>query len=162
MNENASDVEGRRADVYEAFRRYLQAKRVFLTAAERCSLKGWPHLTSAFENAFGVQVLLVECEAFRFEYLFKDFSADAALWKSVTDISDGLLKGWSDVEEKALAYHNVYYAEVLKALATRRAALDSAALAGPMRALERDPEYIAARSVLHEELQQLDDQLKTV
>lgn len=146
----------------EAFRQYLESSREFLLAAEGFALKGWPDRKVALHNTFRLQQLFHDREALRFDHLTVGLGPEDVLWKSLSSMSsifqriDAL---WNDVEEDALKMANAAYADILAEIKESQVSMDSAALDGPLLALQRDPEYHSAREVARQILLKLDDEM---
>lgn len=146
----------------EAFRQYLESSREFILAAEGFALKGWPDRKVALHNTFRLQLLFHDREALRFDHLTVGLGPEDVLWKSLSSMSnifqriDAL---WNDVEEDALKMANAAYADKLAEIKEIQVSMDSAALDGPLLALQRDPEYHSAREVARQILLKLDDEM---
>jgi len=153
---------GKDVVVREAFRQYLESSREFILAAEGFALKGWPDRKVALHNTFRLQLLFHDREALRFDHLTVGLGPEDVLWKSLSSMSnifqriDAL---WNDVEEDALKMANAAYADKLAEIKEIQVSMDSAALDGPLLALQRDPEYHSAREVARQILLKLDDEM---
>jgi hypothetical protein len=153
---------GKDVVVREGFRQYLESSREFLLAAEGFALKGWPDRKVALHNTFRLQQLFHDREALRFDHLTVGLGPEDVLWKSLSSMSnifqriDAL---WNDVEEDALKMANAAYADILAEIKESQVSMDSAALDGPLLALQRDPEYHSAREVARQILLTLDDEM---
>lgn len=145
--------------VREIFRRYIDAKRDFLTITARCYLKGWPDRKSAVQAWSALCALVIEQEVLRFDYLISGARLDAAVWKSLESILNRISKDWKECDERELAAQSSAYQDVLKQLAAAESIVDKPALHGPFSGAKGDPEWLNAIHAFDKRRSDLDDQL---
>ena len=164
MSSMATDFDAlkqRATVVAQSFREYIQAKYDFLAVAQACSVRGWPDRKAQVENAWRLQVLFSRREELRLEFLFKRRAHEIGIFKSVSEISSRLAEHWSanDEAEADAVGTRSEYSDVLHEIEILQANLDSEVLAGPFQDVQRDPDYLFARSRLQDKLQLVEAKL---
>lgn len=146
--------------IQQIFRKSKDANREFMRRAHLCSLKGWPDRKRELEVAFELQLLLLSQREMRFGHLLKTGVIQHERVLSLLEVSERLGGGWGDMEEMALAESDPEYRKLNRAIGEHRRALNADAIDGPLRDLQRDPEYRQARQEYFETLKQLDAQFE--
>jgi hypothetical protein len=129
---------------------FTDAKRELLTVADKCFIKGWPDRESALKNASESRRLVIELESLRFDYLISSTPLDGTVWRSLKSIFERMYKDWS-IDAKS-----EIYGRVTKELELSKASVDKAALDGPSKAAENDPEFRNAFKAFDAKLAELD------
>jgi hypothetical protein len=153
--------EDRASVVRDAFRQYTDAKREFLAITERCYLKGWPDRKAALQHFSKVCALIMEQESLRFDYLMSGIFVEAAVWKSLTGILNRISKDWKDSDEVALETNSPAYRDITNQL-TAAGPIDKAALDGPYKGAEGDPEFRSAIHAFNNRRIELDERLASL
>jgi len=148
--------------IRDVFCQYIESKRLFLSIAERCSIKGWPDRRAALQNSFRLQQLFNEREALRFDHLMNYHRFTVGDWKSLQTISARLEQGWSASEEEALRHVNSRYDDLEREILACQASQDPEALDEPLRAVQRDSEYVSARDAISRRTLELDKHLARI
>jgi hypothetical protein len=146
----------RRKVVRDVYRTYLKCTREFMKLAEECALKASADQRVTLLNCFRLQALMNEQQSIRFSFLYESKSLDWTLFKSLDEIFQRLDKGWSAAEEEALKQRNLHYRGVcqeIKDIQLKRGEFDS--LTAPLKAVEQDPQYRAAREAIANRVQEL-------
>lgn len=146
-------------EVRDVFREYIEAKREFLAVTDRCSLKGWPDRKSVLEDFSKMCAFVIEQEVLRFDYMLSGVPVEAAVWKSLEGILNRISKDWKDSDESGLAAKSAAYRDVSKQLAAAEAIVDKAALDGPFKGTQGDPEWKNAVRVFNDKRSELDKRL---
>lgn len=144
----------------EIFRKSKDASREFMRQTHLCSLKGWPDRKRELDIAFELQLLLLRQREMRFRHLFQTGIIQHEKLLSLADVAERLANGWLESEEAALAGSDPDYQKLVRAIEGHRSALNADAIDGPLRALQRDPEYRQARQGYFETLKGLDVQFE--
>jgi polyhydroxyalkanoate synthesis regulator phasin len=88
---------------------------------------------------------------------------NAGEWKSISDISDisdRVVTNWSEEDDMNLQEASPSYQELLQEITKLQPLLDKHAVDEPFSALQRDTEYLSARTAMQETLQHLDERLR--
>lgn len=159
MMSNATKTKDRRKLIQAAYQEYLKAKHELFAISELCAFKGWPDRKDALKIAFRIQFLFNEVEALRLEYVLQRNFSEIIVRTSVAGIFKRLINEWSEDEEAALKEDNPTYTDVVSEIARLNAKKDSAAVDGPLQAMEKDPEYIRAREMMRRVLREVNKKL---
>lgn len=150
MTENISDL------LQQIFQRSKDANRDFMRRAHLCSQKGWPDRKRELDVAFELQLLLSSQREMRFAYLMTGGVIQYERQSSLLKLSERLGRGWSDTEEAAFTESASDYEKLERDIQECQRALDPEAIDGPLRDLEKDPEYQQARQEYLKTLRELD------
>ena len=90
----------------------------------------------------------------RFEYLLKTKSLDCSIFKSLDEIDERLDKDWDLSEEDALKKSNAHYTGICQEIVDIKSKWDSDSLTAPLKTLEQDPHYRAAREANADRIQE--------
>lgn len=152
-------IQHRAKEVRGAYREYLEWAKSLLTLAETTSVSVSPTQEVVLRNVFRLQILYNEREALRFEYFFRKCSTEVAAFRSLSDLSERLIKDWSDDDEDGIKSGNSNYASVLQGIADLEGKTDSPALDKPFQTLTEDPNYRKARLAFAERTKELNERL---
>ena len=148
--------------VADVFRRFLEARREFNLALERCSLKGWPDRKAAIHNATHLQKVFFERLSVRLKDLVLRSGLDDISWNEYTTtrkVHERLQDGWTDDEEQALRLCDKAYARMEGEIAKLQTTADPPALDGPFTMAQRDPDLVSAGIKLESTVRALDREL---
>ena len=155
-------TSGRAGLVEEVFFRYLDARRTFNLALERCALKGWPDRSAAIRNATQLQELYFSQLSARLTHLVLQEGSDDVNWLDYTNtfkVHERLQDRWSEHEEQTLRLSDSAYSQIESEISKREAAADPEILIEPFNMAKRDPELIAAGHELNDTTFALDRKL---
>jgi hypothetical protein len=148
-------MKGRHALVRDAYRKSMQSYREFTNLWEQRAIEVSPDQKPVLLNCFRLQNLLMDQRAIRFEYLLKSKSLDCAIFESLDEIAERLDKDWNATEEGALKECNSHYSDLSREIYDIQSKWAPDALAAPLKAVEQDPEYRAAREAIANRVQEL-------
>jgi hypothetical protein len=148
-------LKSRRAMVRDVFREYLKSRRDFMKWAGHRAIGIAPDHSAALLKCFHLQALMNEQQSIRFDFLSKSKSVDFALFKTLDEVSQRLLKDWSAAEEEALEKRNPHYCHVSQEIKDIQSNWDADSLTAPLRVLDQDPEYRTARLADADRVQEL-------
>lgn len=141
--------------VRDTYRKSMQSYREFTNLWERRAIEVSPDQKPLLLNCFRLQNLLMDQRAIRFEYLLKSKSMDCAIFKSLDEISERLDKDWTATEEGDLKESNSNYRDICQEIDDIQSKWDSDSLTAPLKAVEQDPQYRAAREAIADRVQEL-------
>jgi hypothetical protein len=148
--------------VEEVFLRYLDARRAFNLALERCALKGWPDRSAAVRNAARLQELFYEILSLRLKHLVLRSASNDIGWNEYTSTEKVQVRvqdGWSEHEEQTLRLRDTAYAQIQSEITKLQAAADPETLIEPFNMAKRDPELVSAGWRLNNTVLALDREL---
>jgi hypothetical protein len=138
-------MRSRHAVVRNTYRKYMNSFREFTSLCRQRAILVSPDQEVLMLNCFKLWDLLMDQRAIRFEYLLKSQSLDCAIFKSLDEIEERLDKDWEAAEESTLKKSNAHYASICQEIADIKSKWDADSLTAPLKALEQDPQYRAAR-----------------
>jgi hypothetical protein len=153
------DLKSRHALVRDTYRKDMKSIREFMTLFEQRAILVSPDQKSVLFNCFRLQNLLMDQRAIRFEYLLKSKSLDCAIFNSLDEVSERLDKGWSAAEEGALKERNSHYSDVCREIHDIQSKWVPDVLTAPLKAVEQDPQYRAAREAIANRVQELQSRI---
>jgi hypothetical protein len=148
-------LKSRHALVRDTYRKNMKRFREFTVFCQQRAIEISPDQKPLMLNCFGLWDLLMDQRAIRFEYLLKAQSLDCAIFKSLDEIDERLDKDWDVTEEGILKKSNAHYCAIGQEIADVKSKWDSDSLTAPIRALEQDPQYRAARDANADRIQEL-------
>jgi hypothetical protein len=145
--------------VRDTYRKNMKRFREFTVFCEQRATEISPNQKPLLLNCFKLWDLLMVQREIRFEYLLKSKSLDCSTFKSLDEIDERLDKGWDVTEEVNLKKSNAHYTSICQEIADIKSKWDSDSLTAPLRALEQDPQYRAAREENADRIQELQRRL---
>jgi hypothetical protein len=138
-------LKSRHALVRDTYRKNMKRFREFTVFCQQRAIEISPDQKPLMLNCFKLWDLLMDQRAIRFEYLLKAQSLDCAIFKSLDEIEERLDKDWGAAEESILKKSNAQYASICQEIADIKSKWGADSLTAPLKALEQDPQYRAAR-----------------
>jgi hypothetical protein len=129
------------------FLRYLDARREFSLALERCAIKGWPDRRTAVRTSARVQGLFFSQLAARLTHLVCEHGLNDAMWSGYTttlQVHDRVQELWSEQEEQTLRLRDAAYAQMQCEISELQSVVAPVALDEPFKMAKRDPELVVA------------------
>ena len=103
--------------VSKAYREYLESAKSLLALAATSSIKQSPEQEFELRNVFWLQILFIDREALRFDYLLRSCTSEITNCRSLSDINERLLEGWRGLDEDGIITGNSNYITVLQGIA---------------------------------------------
>jgi hypothetical protein len=145
--------------VSKAYREYLEWVKSLLALAATSSINQSPEQEPELRNVVRLQILFIDREALRFDYLLRNCTSEITNCRSLSDINERLLEGWRSLDENGIITSNSNYITVLQGIAELEGNTDSPALDKPFQALTRNLEYRKARTEFAKRIEELNKTL---
>jgi hypothetical protein len=107
-----------------------------------------------------LQILYNDREALRLEYFLTNCTSEIADFRSLSDISERLLKDWRNLDEDGIKSSNSNYTTVSQGIVQLEGKTDSPFLDKPFQALTQNPNYRNARAAFAKRIDELNDRLR--
>ena len=114
-----------------------------------------PDQKSLLLNCFRLQNLLIDQRSIRFRFLLKSKSLDCAVFNSLDELDQRLDKNWNAAEQEVLNKSNSHYTGICQEIADIWSKWDAESLTAPLKAVEQDPRYRAARLAIADRTREL-------
>jgi hypothetical protein len=148
-------MKSRHALVRDTYRNNMKRFCEFTVFCEQRAIEISPDQKPLLLNCFKLWDLLSDQREIRFEYLLESKSLDCSTFKSLDEIDERLDKDWDVTEEGTLKKSNAHYTGISQEIADIKSKWDSDSLTAPLKALEQDPQYRAAREANADRIQEL-------
>jgi hypothetical protein len=148
-------LKSRHALARDTYRDYVKSTRDFMRVAEQRAIEVSPDQKSLLLNCFRLQNLLIDQRSIRFRFLLKFKSLDCAVFNSLDELDQRLYKNWNAAEQEVLNKSNSHYTGICQEIADIWSKWDAESLTAPLKAVEQDPRYRAARLAIADRTREL-------
>jgi hypothetical protein len=147
--------KSRHALVRDIYRSAIRSTREFMHICKERATEVSPNQKALLLKCFTLQDLLLDQRSIRLEYLLKTKAIDCAVFKSLDAIDELLDRGLKQQEEDALKKSNPNYSDICQEIVDIRSKWESVALTAPLKSIETDPQYRAARLAMSDRTREL-------
>jgi hypothetical protein len=147
--------KSRHALVRDTYLKDMKSTREFMNLFEQRAILMSPDQELVLRNCFRLQNLLIDQCLIRFKCLLKSKSLDCAVFNSLDELDQRLDKNWTAADEEVLNKSNSHYTGICQEIADIWSKWDAESLTEPLKVVEQDPRYRAARVAIADRVQEL-------